>query len=172
MRIQHPHNGHSDDASKSASISRSIALPSSQVGSFHLPSIRPILTRGFFDGCAAESGTRRKINWYAPSSGSCIPGGQDDESQNADPPPFASMMPNLEQSCNLEFQFRNCTILRVAIQQKFHSDVDVLVLHLHEAEVLLGLHLAARRELRDRAACAMLRLCCGSFHFGLYLTMS
>ena len=30
-------------------------------------------------------------------------------------------------------------------------DVDVLVLHLHEAEVLLGLHLAGRRELRDRA---------------------
>ena len=25
-------------------------------------------------------------------------------------------------------------------------DVDVLVLHLHEAEVLLGLHLAGRRE--------------------------
>ena len=38
-------------------------------------------------------------------------------------------------------------------------DVHVLVLHLHEAEVLLGLHLAGRRELRDRAACAMLRLC-------------
>ena len=30
-------------------------------------------------------------------------------------------------------------------------DVDVLVLHLHEAEVLLGLHLAGRRELSDRA---------------------
>ena len=28
-------------------------------------------------------------------------------------------------------------------------DVHVLVLHLHEAEVLLGLHLAARRELRE-----------------------
>ncbi len=38
-------------------------------------------------------------------------------------------------------------------------DIDVLVLHLHEAEVLLGLHLAVRRELRDCAACAMLRLC-------------
>ena len=38
-------------------------------------------------------------------------------------------------------------------------DVDVLVLHLHEAEVLLGLHLAGRRELRDRAAYATLRLC-------------
>ena len=35
-----------------------------------------------------------------------------------------------------------------------HGDVrniDVLVLHLHEAEVLLGLDLAARRKLRDRA---------------------
>ena len=30
-------------------------------------------------------------------------------------------------------------------------DVDVLVLHLHQAEVLLGLDLARRRELRDRA---------------------
>ena len=28
-----------------------------------------------------------------------------------------------------------------------------------EAEVLLGLHLAARRELRDRTASATLRLC-------------
>ena len=28
-------------------------------------------------------------------------------------------------------------------------DVDVLVLHLHEAEVLLGLDLAGRRELRE-----------------------
>ena len=38
-------------------------------------------------------------------------------------------------------------------------DVDVLVLHLHEAEVLLGLHLAGRRELRDYEASATLRLC-------------
>ena len=38
-------------------------------------------------------------------------------------------------------------------------DVDVLVLHLHETEVLLGLHLAGRRELRDRAAYATLRPC-------------
>ena len=38
-------------------------------------------------------------------------------------------------------------------------DVDVLVLHLHEAEVLLGLHLAARREFRDYEASATLRIC-------------
>ena len=70
MRIQqHPHNGLSNDASKSASISRSIALSSSQVGSFHFPSIIPILTLGFFDVCGAASETRRKINWYAPPSG-------------------------------------------------------------------------------------------------------
>ena len=45
-------------------------------------------------------------------------------------------------------------------------DVHVLVLHLHEAEVLLGLHLAARRELRDRSVYATLRQCrpCGLEH--------
>ena len=38
-------------------------------------------------------------------------------------------------------------------------DVDVLVLHLHEAEILLGLSLAGSGELGDRAAYATLRLC-------------
>ena len=39
------------------------------------------------------------------------------------------------------------------------GDVDVLVLHLHETEVLLSLNLTGSGELGDRAAYATLRLC-------------
>ena len=43
-----------------------------------------------------------------------------------------------------------CNLKSAAVRAHRHvRDVHVLALHLHEAEVLLGLHLAGRRELRD-----------------------